>query len=238
MKTDYFLHDGRYRKLRQTDNPGWDNAETLAKNLTQWRSRLEAPYLPKQGRALELGCGAGDLTLMMAEMGFLATGIDISPTAIDWAREKALQRGVQADFLVGNVCDLSDFSSGAFDVVLDGHCLHCIVGEDRRRVLEETRRMLRPGGYLLVLTMIGAPPESHWARVGYDPTSCCQVWDGVALRYYVTQDRLLAELRQSGFAAIGQGELPAADSESHPRIWIDAMRADNVGAPASAASLA
>lgn len=77
MKTNYFLHDQRYRNLRLTDNPGWDNAATLAKTLAHWKARLSAPYLPKQGAVLELGCGAGDLTLMMAaERGFQATGID------------------------------------------------------------------------------------------------------------------------------------------------------------------
>jgi len=37
--------------------------------------------------------------------------------------------------LVGDVCDLVGFDEASFDVVLDRHCLHCIIGSDRPRFL-------------------------------------------------------------------------------------------------------
>jgi ubiquinone/menaquinone biosynthesis C-methylase UbiE len=166
---------------------------------------------------------------MMAEKGYQSTGVDIAPTAIDWAREKARSRGVQADFFVGNVCELAACSSSAFDMVLDGHCLHCIVGEDRKPVLAQTRRVLKPGGYMLVLTMCGAPDECDWPKLNYDPETCCQVVDGVALRYFTSQEELLAELQGAGFAVVAHRVLAKSDLESHSRLWVDATLVSTIG---------
>jgi ubiquinone/menaquinone biosynthesis C-methylase UbiE len=69
--------------------------------------------------------------------------MDISPTAIQWAIEKAGQRGLVARFQEGDVRDLSRYASDTFEVVLDGHCFHCIIGDDRAHFMSEAFRVLK-----------------------------------------------------------------------------------------------
>jgi ubiquinone/menaquinone biosynthesis C-methylase UbiE len=122
----------------------------LAENLARLDRLLARCPFPAGARVLELGCGAGDLSLRLAERGLDATGVDVSPAAVEWARQKAASRGLAAAFRVRDVPDLRDFADSGFDGVLDGYCLHCVIGPDRAKVLAAARRVLRPGGLLHV----------------------------------------------------------------------------------------
>ena len=89
MKTDYVLHDRQYQKRRAAGETGWADVETITDNLAKLGTTLTADYFPKDGRVLELGCGAGDLSLELAARGYEVSGVDIAPTAIEWAQDKA-----------------------------------------------------------------------------------------------------------------------------------------------------
>ena len=49
---------------------------------------------------LDVGCGAGDNAIWLAQKGFVATGCDISPTAIREARRRAKDAGINCSFFV------------------------------------------------------------------------------------------------------------------------------------------
>lgn len=162
---------------------------------------------------LELGCGAGDLSLFLAEAGYEAHGVDIAPSAIDWAREKAVTRGLQANFRVGSVLELSAFQDGYFDLVLDGYCFHCIIGPDRARFLASAMRVLKPGAVLHLATMCGEV-TSGTLRAKLDPESRCVVdQDGVATRYIGLPKDILDEVRTAGFRVLEWGVKPRGDGE-------------------------
>jgi len=55
---------------------------------------------------LDSGCGSGEHALLAASMGLEVTGIDVAQTAIEHARGKARQRGLSAEFIVGDVLAL------------------------------------------------------------------------------------------------------------------------------------
>ena len=55
------------------------------------------------GHVLDVGCGSGEHALLASTMGLQVTGVDVSRIAIERARAKARQRGLIAEFLVGNV---------------------------------------------------------------------------------------------------------------------------------------
>lgn len=224
MKADYLLHEQRYTKIRGTGQPGWDDAQTLTQNLTLWERRMQAAHLPRQGRILELGCGAGNLTLWMAERGYEVHGIDIAPTAIAWAKENAARQSLQADFRLGDVRDLACYADETFDLVLDGHCYHCIIGEDRPRFLAAARRVLKPGGALLILTMCGAPTENTWNKTNYIPELRCQLYGDIALRYFVELDELLSELVQAGFEIGAQELIPCQEADGCDSLAVDAVK--------------
>ena len=62
--------------------------------------------LIKKSKALDLCCGAGTNTVYLAEKGFEVTGMDISPTAVDIAKEKAEQANAKITFSVQNFVEL------------------------------------------------------------------------------------------------------------------------------------
>ncbi len=98
MKTNYADHDKEYQKRKAKNYVGWERSETIQTNLQSLEHTLTAKHTPKSGRVLELGCGAGDLSLWLAAQGYQVAGIDISPFAIEWAQNKAQERGLAANF--------------------------------------------------------------------------------------------------------------------------------------------
>ncbi len=70
----------------------------------------------KPGRVLDLCCGTGSASILMAERHFDVTGVDISPEMIEIARSKARKAGREIEFHVGDASKLS--IPGKFDLVI------------------------------------------------------------------------------------------------------------------------
>ena len=103
----------------------------------------------KKGMALDLCCGAGTNTVYLAEKGFEATGTDISPTAIEYAKKKAEQAKVKINFMAQNFLQLP-FGDAEFDFVFDMGCFHHVKVEDRATFINGVHRVLKKGGgYML-----------------------------------------------------------------------------------------
>jgi len=100
------------------------------------------------GRALDLACGEGRHTILLATLGWKAIGVDFSEVAIARARERAVAAGVDVDFQHE---DLLDFEPGpaSYDLVVV-FFLH-LPPEDRRRVLGRAASALAPGGTFLLV---------------------------------------------------------------------------------------
>jgi SAM-dependent methyltransferase len=97
------------------------------------------------GDVLELGCGAGRLTGYLIEIGGRVHGIDLSPAMIAYCR--AHYPG--GTFAVGDLLDLSAFQPRSMDAVVATNNVLDVLGDaDRRGILREIRRILRPGGLL------------------------------------------------------------------------------------------
>jgi SAM-dependent methyltransferase len=206
VRTDYAAHDRRYRELRTAGADGWETPQDFAERTRELDWIIDA-LAPCEGkRVLELGCGAGNVATWLAARGLDVTGVDISPTAIDWARERAVPR---TRFVVGDVVrDLG--VAGPYDAVIDGHCLHCIIGDDRARVLDNVRFRLARGGVLVVATMCGEVTSPALAAC-FDTASRCQVVDGIARRYIGDAEAILDELRAAGYAVMRSTVLPRLD---------------------------
>jgi len=97
------------------------------------------------GRVLEIGCGAGRLTGYLIELGQHVQGIDVSPAMIAYCRETY----PGGDFSVMDLRDLSGFEKESLDVVVaTNNVLDVLNDSERRRVLRDIGRVLRPGGLL------------------------------------------------------------------------------------------
>jgi ubiquinone/menaquinone biosynthesis C-methylase UbiE len=218
LKTHYIGHDGAYKHRKAKGEPGWASEEDNLKFEKVIEESLKKACIPKGGRVLELGCGAGDMTLVLASKGYKTYGIDISPTAIEWAKEKAKESSLKADFRVGSVLDLSYFPDNYFDYILDGHCLHCIIGNDREKFLSEALRVLKPGGILFSETMCGEIRDPEVQKL-FDPESRCMIRDGVAGRYIGLPEDIVEEFKCAGFKLISFEVSPDPDTQDDLRIY-------------------
>jgi SAM-dependent methyltransferase len=160
------------------------------------------------------------MSIWLAKRGYEVCGVDIAPTAIEWAVENARDANSTATFSVGDVCDPAGFADASFDFVLDGHCFHCIIGSDRARFLATAFRFLRLGGYFLVDTMCG-PVTDPSALKGYDPTSRCTLYGDMATRYFGLPDDIVGEVKQAGFEILHTEILPEA---AHSNMIIEAQK--------------
>jgi len=214
--TDYLIHERSYqRKRRNPDFVGWMdrvNTESHLAAVGEWMAAVPPC------RLLELGCGAGDQSLYLAARGFDCVGVDIAPTAVAWAQEKAASEGLAAKFHVGDVLALP-FPDASFDHVLDGSCWHCIIGEDRGRFLAEAARVLRPGGTFTTITMINGC--KYAGAMEYDAERRIQWMEGFAVRYWTTEAEVLRDAAAAGLE-VARSKIRGV-SESYPEeiLFID-----------------
>lgn len=96
-------------------------------------------------RILDAGCGAGPTAAALRDAGAVVTGLDASAAMIELARRRL---GDDADLHVADLAAPLPFPDGAFDDVVASLVLHYL--EDWAGPLAELRRVLRPGGRLLV----------------------------------------------------------------------------------------
>lgn len=216
MRTHYELHDEVYKDRRGRDDYlGWDDVKGFESANAIVREVMSWPELPHSGRLLEIGCGAGNHLVPLAPEFELA-GIDISPTAVEWAKERAEAADVNADLRTGDVRQLP-WRDASFDVVRDGHLLHCIIGEDRAKVSAEALRVLRPGGTFVVFTMCGDKglPADQW-----DPSTRLCMRNGVATRYIGLAEDIEKEILEAGFEIFRSEVFPDEDPEGTEELVV------------------
>ncbi len=94
-------------------------------------------------RVLEVGCGAATDLARFARGGAIVTGVDLSRSAIELARTNLEQQGLQADLREADGERLP-FPDDAFDLVYAHGVVQYTL--DGQRLVDECRRVLRPGG--------------------------------------------------------------------------------------------
>jgi SAM-dependent methyltransferase len=140
---------------------------------------IRAFGIPPSAQVLDVGCGTGSNLRMLVELDFEdVTGLDRSEDAIRWCREKELPTVER-----GDLCALP-FPEDHFDLVLATDVLEHIDEPDA--AVAELRRVLRPGGTLIVTVPAF---ESLWG-----------LQDDVSHhRRRYRKDELVAQLRAVGF---------------------------------------
>ena len=107
----------------------------------------------KQGggkKALDVGCGLGDNAVFMAQNGYEVTAIDLSQSAIDWAKKRFADSGV--NFRQVDLFQLPDDLVGQFDLVHETYTLQALPREVRPQLYKALTSLLAPNGRLLVIS--------------------------------------------------------------------------------------
>jgi len=139
------------------DTPPWDIGRPQPAFLELARTGVV------RGRVLDVGCGTGEHTLMAADIGLDAVGIDLATAAIAIAERKARERGSDARFLVWNALELSSLGE-QFDTVLDCGLFHIFEDEDRPRFVENLRTVTPMGGHYHMLCFSNRQPGDWGPR--------------------------------------------------------------------------
>lgn len=140
-----------------TGTPPWD----IGRPQQPFLALADAGAL--HGTVLDVGCGTGEHALMAASRGLDATGVDIAAAAIDSARAKAEERGLDARFLVWDALDLPGLGR-QFDTVLDCGLFHIFEDRDRPRFVTSLRGAVRPGGRYFMLCFSDRQPGDWGPR--------------------------------------------------------------------------
>jgi ubiquinone/menaquinone biosynthesis C-methylase UbiE len=105
------------------------------------------------GRTLELAIGTG-LNLPFYPSGVRLTGVDLSPAMLAVAKQRSRKLGIDAELLLGNAHAL-DFPNDRFDTVVSTLFFSSV--QNPRQAAAEVRRVLKPGGRLLLLDHVRSP---------------------------------------------------------------------------------
>ena len=125
--------------------------EGLARSLLQ---------LAPRARYVDLGIGDGLLTLMLAQVAEQVTAVDLSPEMLEQLALRAERRGFDnIDYVEGRIEDLP-LEDQSYDVAVLSQALHHL--DDPIVALQEARRVLRPGGKVLVIDLLAH--NEDWVR--------------------------------------------------------------------------
>ncbi len=113
-------------------------------------------HVRRGDKVLDAGSGPGRFAVEMAKAGAEVTLLDISSKQLELAKSHFQQSGVEQmarGFVRGDICDLSAFPHGAFNVTVCFGGALSYVCESRFRAASELVRVTQPGGFMLVSVM-------------------------------------------------------------------------------------
>ena len=115
------------------------------------------------GALLDAGCGTGEHAILAARRGAHALGIDVSPRAIEIARRKSAERGVETSFQVLDALRL-DTLGESFDTIVDSGLFHVFDDATRPRYVTALHAVLRPSGRLHLMCFSDRQPGDWGPR--------------------------------------------------------------------------
>ncbi|HEV7647029.1 MAG TPA: class I SAM-dependent methyltransferase [Actinophytocola sp.] len=124
---------------------------------------------------LDAGCGLGNNAIFLAQRGFRVTGVDGAQPALERARQRAADHGVEVEFVRADVTTL-DGLTARYATVLDSALYHCLNDEQRHAYAAALHRVTVPGARLHLYCFADTGNE------------------GLGLPMNVTQDDLRAHL--------------------------------------------
>lgn len=190
-------------------------------------------YFPKEGRVLDIGSGPGRYSLELLKKGYKVTLLDISEKELDIAKDKIQEAGLIAEgYHVQSALDLDEFNDKTYDVILImGPLYHLHKKEDRLKVLNESRRLLKKGGVALISYInswgclkagVEEFPEEfkekgHFQRF-LEGDMCLSAEESFTEAYFTTPPLAIKEVEESGLQLISYGGAESFLSALRPQL--------------------
>jgi ubiquinone/menaquinone biosynthesis C-methylase UbiE len=155
------------------------------------RKLADQAALESAERVLEIGCGTGNLALLVKRVRpqLEVVGLDPDPKALARAARKARRAGVPLELDRGFADELP-YADGSFDRVLSSLMFHHLEADLRSASLRQVVRVLRPGGSLHLMDFGGDSHQRHGlARLARRSRTLKDNWDG----------RIPTLMREAGF---------------------------------------
>lgn len=176
------------------------NRRHAAEQERTFRELLSTADFDRHKRALDVGCGGGRWSSLLADLGFEVTGIDLQSNLLKYAAER--------DHRVNFVhTDIQSFSSErSFDLIVSVTVLQHLPDSEQAVAIAKIRELLSPGGYVLVLentrdrgSHVFARPASRWVSLFGE-----QGFQTIKIRPYspVLATGVLGALRKAASATI------------------------------------
>ena len=146
-----------YEKKDNTNYEEWYDAQYKELGAYHWddlkyhaHARRMVSLVPdKEARILDLGCGEG---YIMSLLGKNTVGLDVSGEALEIAKRKLGELGRDGVELVHGTATKLPFKDAEFDTVVCSEVMEHLLESDAERMLDETERVLKPGGMLVFST--------------------------------------------------------------------------------------
>jgi SAM-dependent methyltransferase len=203
--------------------------EETAKGIEPAARVLVDRAAPAPGeRAVDVGCGTGNATLLLAERGTRTTGVDPAARLLEVARERAAAAGVDIEFVAGDAAAIP-IAEGSADLIIS--CFGVIFAPDAGAAAAEMARVRAPGGRIAITAWIPEGTISRLVRLGREftrPEPAAPppfAWhDRQALEELFGPHGLAAELHEHALAFTAASPEAYLDGEmsAHP-LWV-AMR--------------
>lgn len=137
----------------QSEHIAQEYDEYFAANLLfEFDEQVLARYFGRPGLVVDLGAGTGRALIGLAHRGFRGIAVDLSPHMLRIVAQKALQEKLPIAVIQANLVELDCLANRSADYAI---CLFSTLGmirgfDNRQRILEHVRRILKPGGLFAI----------------------------------------------------------------------------------------
>jgi SAM-dependent methyltransferase len=210
---------------------GQGNYERVAEQLLPAAEVVVEKAAPAEGeRVVDVGCGTGNGALLAAERGARVTGVDPAQRLLDVAATEAAERGLDADFVLGEAASIP-LDDDSADIVIS--VFGVIFAPDPQAAAAEIARVLTPAGRIVLSAWI--PEGTLFAAIKIRREALAAVsnepagpppfaWhEADALGELFGEHGLSVSMEEEtiAFEAPSAREFAEADFQNHP-MWIKA----------------
>ena len=196
------------------DSPAWFNRLVDTLQFRAVRRAIAMAALPEGARILDVGCGTGRWVRRYRDFGFHVTGLDATVAMLRVAREC----GTTAPLTAGEAYRLP-FPDARFDCVSDITVVQHIPVSLQPPALLEMMRVVRPGGHLILMELIGGEGEHIFPRKPQNwiqqAASCGAELVGWFGQEYLLLDRLFVRIARTLIGRNGSPARTASSSREH-----------------------